>query len=865
MTTNTPSESDAQNRLKSALLALQKMRAKLEKIESARSEPIAIIGMGCRFPGNVNTPDAFWQSLRNGVDAISEVPKSRWDIDAYYDADPNAPGKMNSRWGGFVEQPVEQFDAPFFSISAREARTMDPQQRMLMEVCWETLENAGIEPSRLAGSSTGLFVGITMPDYLMHSNRVDPQTIDAYSATGGVLNAAVGRVSFFLGLNGPCMAIDTACSSALVALHVAMQSLRNGETEMALVGGVNFILLPELTISMSKAHMMADDGRCKTFDASANGFVRSEGCGMVALKRLSQAQADGDTILAVVRGSATNHGGYSSGFTVPNKRAQEAVIKAALANAGVEPAQVGYVETHGTGTSLGDPIEIRALAAALKEGRTADNPLLLGSVKTNYGHLEAASGIIGLMKVVLALHHQEIPPHLHLREPSPYIAWNEMPMRVPTELTTWEGHHIAGISSFGASGVNAHAVLESAPDAPAVAEQAAASRVQQVLALSARSENALRQLAGRYVEFLDNRPEVSLADLAYSANTTRAQFPFRLGAMAETAEQLRSQLTAFADNAEASGLVAGYAPETNTPKVAFLFTGQGAQYVGMGRELYETQPLFRQTLDQCAELLRPHLEKPLLEVMFASDEATGALLNETAYTQPALFALEYALAQLWMSWGVQPSGVMGHSVGEYVAACIAGVFSLEDGLKLIAARGRLMQSLPAGGTMVAVRADEQVVEAAVAPHANQVSIAAVNGPGNYVISGAQAAVDVIVKQLQAQNIKTRALVVSHAFHSPLMDSILGEFEIIAREVEYRVPQITLISNVSGQAFLSGKVPDAAYWRDHIRAAVQFKSAMETLHQQDFQIFLEVGPNPTLLGMGRDCLPEEVGVWLPSTM
>lgn len=861
MTTTSP-DGDVQNRLKSALLALQKMRAKLEKIESARTEPIAVVGMGCRFPGGVNTPEQFWKAMQNGVDAITEVPKSRWDIDAYYDPDPEAPGKMSTRWGGFVEEPVEQFDAPFFGISAREARTMDPQQRMLLEVCWETLENAGIEPSSLAGTQASLFVGITMQDYLIHTSRMNHNAIDAYTATGGVLNAAVGRVSFLLGLHGPCMAVDTACSSSLVAVHLAVQSLRNGETELALVGGVNFMLMPEFTISLSKAHMMADDGRCKTFDASANGFVRGEGCGIIALKRLSQAQVDGDTVLAVIRGSATNHGGYSSGFTVPNKRAQEAVIRSALANAGVEPAQVSYVEAHGTGTSLGDPIEIRALAAALREGRTEDNPLLLGSVKTNFGHLEAASGIIGLMKVVSALHHQQIPPHLHLNEPSPYIPWNEMPMLVPTQLTPWAGHRVAGVSSFGASGVNAHAVLESAPDV-ITAPVAAARRPQQVLTLSARSENALRQLAARYADLLNEQPELSLADMTYTAHITRSQLPFRLGSVSTTADELCDQLATFASGGEASGLVAGYAPENNVPKVAFLFTGQGAQYAGMGQELYATQPVFRQALDQCADLLRPHLQKPLLEVMFATDDTTSSLLNETAYTQPALFALEYALAQLWTSWGVQPAAVMGHSVGEYVAACVAGVFSLEDGLKLIAARGRLMQALPVGGTMVAVLADEAIVEAAVAPFADKVSIAAVNGPGNLVISGDRAGVDVIVQQLQARDIKTRPLVVSHAFHSPLMDSILAEFEQVARGVTYHAPQIMLISNVTGQPFTSGTLPDAAYWRDHIRAAVQFKLSMETLHRNEFEVYLEVGPNPTLLGMGRGCLPEEVGVWLPS--
>ncbi|MBZ0285294.1 MAG: type I polyketide synthase [Anaerolineae bacterium] len=853
---------DVQARLKSALLALQKARARLEEVERERSEPIAVIGMGCRFPGNANTPEEFWRLLQTGTDAIREIPRDRWDIDAFYDADPDAPGKMNTRWGGFIEQPVDTFDAAFFGISPREARSLDPQQRMLLEVTWEALENAALPPDQLAGTPTGVFVGMTMPDYIMmQANRIDLNVIDAYNVTGGILNPAVGRISYLLGLTGPCMVVDTACSSSLVAVHLAMQSLRSGESQVALAGGVNFMMMPDVTVSLSKAHMMAPDGRCKTFDARADGFVRSEGCGVVVLKRFSDAQRDGDNVLAVIRGSAINHGGFSSGFTVPNKLAQESLIKTALVNAGVQPAQVSYVETHGTGTSLGDPIEVRALVGALREGRTADNPLMLGSVKTNVGHLEAGAGIVGLIKLVSALHYQEIPPHLHLQELNPYIAWNDMPITIPTQRTPWTGSRIAGVSSFGASGVNAHVVLESAPIVESTGELA--QHPQQVITLSARSENALRMLAGRYADYLGENPSATLADIAFTSNMGRTHLPFRVAFTAENIEQFGQQVTAFAAGEQVNGVNSGYVPDSSQQKTAFLFTGQGAQYAGMGRQLYETQPVFRAVLDQCDELLRPHLDKPLLSVIFAEDSETASLLDQTAYTQPALFALEYALAQLWLSWGIQPSAVMGHSVGEFVAACIAGVFSLEDGLKLIAARGRLMGALPAGGTMVAVLADEALVEAAIAPYADQVSIGVVNGPGNLVISGHESAMKKIVEKLQAQGIKTRPLVVSHAFHSPLMDSILDAFERVAREVEYHAPKLTLISNVTGKPFAAGEVPNAQYWRNHIRAAVQFKSAMETLHDQGYSIFLEVGPNPTLLGMGRNCVPDDYGVWLPS--
>lgn len=853
---------DVQARLKSALLALQKARNRLEEVERERSEPIAVIGMGCRFPGNANTPEEFWRLLQSGTDAIREIPRDRWDIDAFYDPNPDAPGKMNTRWGGFIEQPVDTFDAAFFGISPREARSLDPQQRMLLEVTWEALENALLPPDQLAGTPTGVFVGMTMPDYLMmQANQIDLNAIDAYNVTGGILNPAVGRISYILGLTGPCMAVDTACSSSLVAVHLAMQSLRSGESQVALAGGVNFMLLPDVTVSLTKAHMMAPDGRCKTFDSRADGFVRSEGCGVVVLKRLSDARHDGDNVLAVIRGSAVNHGGFSSGFTVPNKLAQEALIKTALVNAGIQPAQVSYVETHGTGTSLGDPIEVRALVGALREGRQADNPLMLGSVKTNVGHLEAGAGIVGLIKLVSALHHEEIPPHLHLQELNPYIAWNDMPITIPTQRTPWTGSRIAGVSSFGASGVNAHVILESV-SVPAPSD-GAIRRPQQLITLSARSENALRTLAGRYADYLGENPSAALDDIAFSSNIGRTPLPFRAAFAVENIEQFGQQVSAFATGEQINGVSGGYVPDSNQPKLAFLFTGQGAQYVGMGKQLYETQPVFRAALDQCDELLRPHLDKPLLSVIFAEDAETAALLDHTAYTQPALFALEYALAQLWLSWGVQPSAATGHSVGEFVAACIAGVFSLEDGLKLIAARGRLMGALPAGGTMVAVLADEDLVKAAIAPYADQVSIGAVNGPGNLVISGHESAMKNIVEQLQAQGIKTRPLVVSHAFHSPLMDSILGTFEKVAREVEYHAPKLMLISNVTGQPFAAGEIPNARYWRDHIRAAVQFKSAMEMLYEQGYGIFLEVGPNPTLLGMGRNSVPDDYGVWLPS--
>ena len=847
---------DYQTRLKEALLALQKMRTKLESVERLQTEPIAVIGIGCRFPGGVNSPQAFWQLLVNGVDAIREVPPERWDINAYYDPDPDAPGKLSTRWGGFIEA-ADQFDAHFFGIAPREAKRIDPQQRLLLEVAWEALEHAGQSPAGMMGSQTGVFIGISNNDYLRLQE--DLNDIDAYRITGNALNSTAGRLSYTLGLHGPCMAMDSACSSSLVAVHLAVQSLRSRESEIALAGGVNLILSPEMTISATKAKMMAADGRCKTFDARADGFVRSEGCGVIVLKRLSDAQANGDNILAVIRGTAVNQDGFSSGFTVPNKLAQEAVIRAALTNAGVEPAQVSYVEAHGTGTPLGDPIEVRALAAVLSQGRPKESPFMLGSVKTNIGHLESAAGIAGLIKLVLALQHEEIPPHLHLQKLNPHIAWSDVPAVIPTGRTPWTGNErIAGLSSFGASGTNAHAVVAAAPAAEPAPVPGHPSYP---LALSAKSDAALQQLAKRYAQHLAAQP-APLADVCFTASSGRTHFTHRLALTADSTEQAREKLAAFIAGQKASGLANGVAQSRTQPKVAFLFTGQGSQYRGMGRQLYETQPIFRKALDKCDELLRSYLGQSLLSVIYP-EPGTSPLIDETAYTQPALFAIEYSLAKLWQSWGVEPSAAMGHSVGEYVAACVAGVFSLEDGLKLIAERGRLMQAQPAGGKMAAILADEARVREAVAPYLNRVSIAAVNGPRNVVISGAGEVVDAILQSLETSGVKTRRLVVSHAFHSPLMEPMLDGFESVARQVQFKAPRIALISNVTGQAFKPGELPDAAYWRRHVREAVRFASAIETLQAQGCELFLEIGPSPTLIEMGQQCLPEGAGIWLPS--
>jgi acyl transferase domain-containing protein len=851
--------------LKRALLALEKMQARLDASEQAKHEPIAIVGIGCRFPGGANDADTFWELLRDGVDTVSEVPPDRWDIDAYYDPDPDAPGKMYTRWGAFLDQ-VDQFDPQFFGITPREAADMDPQQRILLEVTWEALENAALAPDQLAGSRTGVFVGILAEDYgHLHLADNGIEEIGPYYGSGVARSIASGRISYVLGIQGPSISIDTACSSSLVAIHLACQSLRSSECNMALAGGVNVMLTPEPTIALSRYKMMSANGRCYTFDSRADGYVRGEGAGVVVLKRLSDARRDGDNILAVIRGTAVNQDGASSGLTAPNGPAQEAVIRDALRNARVQPAAVAYVECHGTGTSLGDPIEVQGLASVLGQGRSAENPVFIGSVKTNVGHLETAAGIAGLVKIVKALQNRAIPPHLHLQEPNPFIPWADLPVKIPTELTPWPAAAlpIAGLSSFGFSGTNVHLILEAAPEVTADAPQTG-ERLAHLLTLSAKTHAALTKLAGHYADYLANHDD--LPNVAYTANTGRAQQPHRLAVTANSALQAQERLAAWAAGTEVKGAAAGQVPNSDPPKIAFLFTGQGAQYNGMGRQLYQTHPVFRDALDQCAALLQNVLDKPLLGVIFAEDEATSELINETAYTQPALFAIEYALAQLWLSWGIKPDTVMGHSVGEYVAACLAGVFSLEDGLKLIAARGRLMQALPPGGAMGAIFTDEAAVTAAIAPYAAEVSLAAVNGPTNIVISGEGTAVTTILDHFQEQGIKSRPLVVSHAFHSPLMAPMLEAFGQVAADIAYNKPRLRLISNVTGELAMGDAVANADYWRDHVRAAVQFGPAVETLYAQQVDILLEIGPQPTLLGMARRITPTQDGyspVYLPS--
>tara|TARA_R110000787_G_scaffold11002_19_gene36653 strand:- start:19530 stop:25862 length:6333 start_codon:yes stop_codon:yes gene_type:complete len=847
--------------LKDALVAIERLQSKLDVAKRAKSEPIAIVGCGLRYPGGVRSLDDLQALLSGKVNAVRTVPADRWDAEAYYSPDRDAAGKIVTKKGGFLDR-IDQFDPQFFGISPREAKSLDPQQRMLLETAHEAMETAGIAPDQLEGSATGVFVGISTTEYgrLMWSNGAEQS--DVYSATGGAMNAAPGRISFTYGFLGPSAAIDTACSSSLNAIHLACQSLRNGESDLALAGGVAVIAMPDAMAMFSRWGMLSPDGACKTFDASANGFARGEGCAMIALKRLSDAEKDGNPILGLLVGSATNSDGRSSGMTVPSGPAQERMLKAALASAHLGPLDIDYIEAHGTGTPIGDPIEAGALGAVLCNGRDPSQPLRIGSIKTNLGHAEAASGIAGLLKVLVCFRSESILPQLHFDIPNPGIDWDDLPLEVVTETTPWPRRDTprrAGVSAFGFSGTNVHAILS---DAPQNKRSPAGSDRTSIIPISAETPGALRQLAARYGDFVSRDGAPALNDLARTLAVGRSQLMHRAALVVSDSNDLREKLAALAKGDSLPGMTIGHTSGGSSPRVAFLCTGQGAQYPGMTRGLYESEPVFRASIDQSALILKDALELPLQDVLYPSEGAESPI-SETAYTQPALFAVQYAMAELWRSWGITPSMVVGHSIGEYVAACLAGVMSHEDALQLVAERGRLMQQLPAGGAMAAIFAPEDQVSPMLGGGETEIAIAGVNGVEETVISGTESAVEAVLKELESKGVTTRRLTVSHAFHSPLLDPMLDAFEQAAGKVTYRPARIPLISNLTGSAFQTGTQPDAAYWRAHARNAVRFGDCVTALEEAGADILIELGPQPALLGLTARARPAAKWKTVPS--
>lgn len=790
--------------------------------------PIAIVGMSCAFPGAVDE-NAFWDLIRDGGDAVSEVPPERYDAHRYYHPDARRPGVISTKWGGFMAG-ADLFDAQFFGIAPKELKSISPQQRLVVEHSWRALEDACIDPTSLAGTNAGVFCGVASFDYWEELQR-DLRNIDSYAATGSAYSVTANRVSYLFDFRGPSIAVDTACSSSLVAVHLARQSLAAGECRVALASGVQFMLSPLVAMSLSQGEFMSPDGRCKPFDARANGYVRGEGVGVLVLKRLDDALRDGDRIRALLAGSAVNQDGRSNGLTAPNPAAQQAVIRAAFESAGLEPRAAGYFEAHGTGTSLGDPIEIKALAAALGPGER--EPCVVGSVKSNIGHAEGAAGIAGLIKAMLAIEHKILPPTVHFESPNPLIDLEAARVRVLARAEAWPDDvapRVAGVSSFGFGGTNAHVVVREWAEAPREVDGAGLS----CLPISAKTPEALRDLVAAYMRRLD-ACEVGLPDICLSAGAGRAHFGRRVAPVGATAEEICGKLRAWLRTGEAP---AAERRRAGRSRIGFLFSGQGSQHPRMGRQLFAANRRYRAALERCDAKLRELGADGVVDLL----EDPGPRIHETRLTQPALFALQYALGEVWRDWGVEPSFVCGHSIGEYAAACAAGVFSVEDALTLVAARGRLMEERSGRGAMLAVSATEQRVRDVLGDLRGALVIAAVNGEANVVASGREEDVAELERVLAERGLHAQRLRTVQAFHSPMMQAVLEPFGQVAAKVQYHAPRIPFLSSMRGGA----DVATADYWIKQIVEPVDFAGALASREVQQADALVEIGPRPVLL-------------------
>ncbi len=840
--------------LRVSLTEAEQLRQQNRKLREASKEPIAIVGMACRYPGGVASPAGLWELLAGGGDGITEFPSDRgWDLERLYDPDPESHGTSYGREGGFLHDAPE-FDAKFFDVSPREAAATDPQQRLLLELCWEALEDAGVDPSGLGGTPAGVFAGVMHHDYGGSLDRIPP-AVEGYVSTGTAASVASGRVAYALGLEGPAMTIDTACSSSLVALHLASQALRGGECEMALAGGVTVLATPMVFTEFSRQRGLAPDGRCKSFAEGADGVGWAEGVGMLVLTRLSEAKRQGRPILAVVRGSAVNQDGASNGLTAPNGPSQQRVIRQALANAGLEPKDVDVVEAHGTGTTLGDPIEAQALLATYGQERE-NGALRLGSIKSNIGHTQAAAGVAGVIKMTMALREGALPRTLHVDAPSTKVDWTAGQVELLTEAEPWRPNgrpRRAGISSFGISGTNAHVILEEAP-APVEAEEREEAKPllegPVPLPLSAKSKPALADAAARLASHLREHPELDPTDIAHSLAKTRSAFSHRAVLLAADSKELLGELDALAE-----GRPSTPTESAGAGRLAYLLSGQGSQRAGMGSELYESSPAFAAAFDRICEPLSAELGCSLEEIVFAKGEAAQEKLNDTTYAQPALFAIELALARTLEAIGMKPELLAGHSIGELAAAQISGVLSLPDAARLVVARGALMGALPKEGAMLAVAAREAEAAAAIAGREAELSIAAINSPTSVVLSGKEGAIAELEAAWATQGRKSKRLAVSHAFHSPLMEPMLAEFAAIAGSLDYHPPQIPIVSNLSGGLLSEEQATDPAYWVSQVRQPVRFADAVATLAKQGAGALVEIGPQPALTPMAEECLAQ----------
>lgn len=817
--------------LKEAVVAIRKLKSELQKERAAKKEPIAIVGMAMRLPGGVKNATDYWNLLENGVDAISAVPKERYDADALYDADPNTPGKITVKEGGFISD-IDQFDVSFFDISPIELENVDPQQRVLLEVTHEAFENAGMDVSALQGSNTGVFMGVANNDYqTKHFRSGDYNLINPYSFTGSTISANSGRISYLMGLQGPSITMDTACSSSLVSTHLAAKSLRNKECDIAIAGGVNIIIEPEITIYFSTLNALSPEGRCKTFDNDANGFARSEGCGVFILKRLSDAQRDGDNILAVIKGSAVNQDGRSNGFTAPNVAAQEKLLLSALADANITAEEVGYIEAHGTGTKIGDPIEVEAIAKVYKSHKSKDNPLILGAVKTNFGHLEAASGMAGMMKAVLCLQHGQVPKNLHFNTPNELIHWDSLPLKVPTSIQPLNGY--VGVSGFGVTGTNGHVILGKAPVAEE--KEATTPNVKDIftLALSAKSQEALLALANVYAEFIgqNNYP---LEDICAAAALNRAHFEFRQSFTSRNAADMIQQLKDFAASKSVETPVFD---KDDYVKVAFVFPGQGAQWTNMGNALMEREPVFKAALEECNTAFKKFVDWDLFEEIKKP-------LDQIDVVQPVLVALEIALAKWWQSKGIQPDVIVGHSMGEVPAAYIAGHLSIDDAANVICNRSKLMKSRSGMGVMGVTELSFDEATKAIQGMENQLSVAVTNSPTSTVISGEETALKSVFEKLEADGKFCRLIKVDVASHSPQMDPVLDDLKNAVSNIQPKNGDIAFYSTALNKE-VPGSELNADYWVKNLRNPVRFGDVVRAIADDEKTLFIEMSPHPVL--------------------